>query len=235
MAAPAIGVRPGFRPSAQPAVDPSNPLGSGLRLCLVGTRDAVTGARLSASGQGVTAGRFGQAVAFNGTAGSSIPLNLVGAADVSIGVVVSWPTFASDDDLLLEFSPNTNANPEAFFINPNSSTTGSSFEVRWKTGGGNRTYLFTRPTAGPMQTWLFDLPINGAARGWFDGVEANATPQTTTSNSGAYGSNTLYIASRNLASLLAVTNIASLCIWSRLQGSSGAAQFYADPFQMLRG
>jgi hypothetical protein len=233
--APSIGRRARFNTSAT-HIDWSHRLADGLRFCITGDRwvDLVTGARATNAGESQQSSQFGTMRGFAATTGAQVPVDLRGATDLSVGVVLRWVAFANDDALLCEMSANAGTN-DGFFVDPNSSTA-TSVETKVRIGSQNRDYRFNRPAGGITQIWTFDMPFSGIHLAWFDGAKQTGTANGAQgTHSGSLNTNTLNIASRNATTLRATCHIAMLCIWSRLQGDNGAAAFRADPYAMLRG
>ena len=102
----------------------------------------------------IIGGTFGQpgaispntAVSFNGSGDSgAIPLNLSGTNKVTIEFWLKWNSYANNDALAMEFTPNFNENNGGFLVDPNSGEFGGTFGIGIGTDSNRNSVFFHAP------------------------------------------------------------------------------------------
>jgi hypothetical protein len=237
------------QPRSTPQIDWSNSLCDGLQFCLPlnGTRrEIVKNKNQVALVGGVTPGSFAtlyQDVSLrgNGGGGASIALDLsqTGAV-IALGFSWYWDSYVSDRGLLMEFSANSNLNP-GWYVFPDDSNTGQVIANFVLSGQGPSNYKFARPLQGVVHHTL--LQFSGAATGklfesYVDGRLVTSAPAfqvDTTHLGGNFGSDSLYLLSRNNASLQAFGNIWNVCIWNRMLSPGEATTWTKNPNILYAG
>lgn len=149
----------------------------------------------------------------------SMPLKLSHTAQATVSAWLYWNAYANNDHALCELTPNFNM-PEnrGWFISPNSSTT--KFECMMSSGGGpyNGGY-FSRPSAAVWHHYLFIMDrTTGTALGvsvWVDGVQVTVTQSQFGNITTNFADGTLFLMSRNAASLFGAGQIDDLLIYDR--------------------
>lgn len=236
-----------FRPLGPVTIDRQNRLGRTVTHCLPmdgQTRDIVTGSQLTigAGGSFVRDSKFGIVLQGSGSAaGASIPMNLAAYQSLSISFWLSWDAYANDDDVLFEFTSNFSSN-NGFVINPNSGPPVSGL-AQTSIGGTGVTFNYgsiVRPSAAVWHYWAVNFNrMNGfsnASRAFIDGAEvvhtfglADITGNLNFSN------DTLYIFSRNNASLFGAGKLMNVVIrGGYLMTPQDAREEYLNPWQIYK-
>jgi YD repeat-containing protein len=196
------------------------------------------GGRTATAQNGVTLGTAGPltldpntAAGFDGVNDyASASLNLSAANRLTIEFWLNWASFANDDKLALEFTPNFNNNNGGFLINPDSSTSGGRFEVALGRNGTRNNAYFARPSAGAWHHYAFVL--NTAAAGsqvitaYVDGKAVSIT-KGSSGNPGSFASSTLYFMSRAGSSLFGKGVLDDVALYNETLTATQIAQHYA--------
>jgi hypothetical protein len=151
---------------------------------------------------------------FNGTSdylNSPSLSSLAGKTQVSLSFWMYWNTFANNDSLAFETSSNYNSNSGAFIVDPNSSA--GNFEFSVFVGGGS--YLsctMSRPTAAAWHQYVLAWDTGaGTCQAYID---AFFQAVATTSQTGTFTTQPMYIMSRAGSSLFAGGRISAISIFS---------------------
>jgi hypothetical protein len=139
-----------------------------------------------------------------------------GLTTISVAFYLNWTTFANDDHIAAENSPDSNFNVGAFLIDPDESSTGK-FVIGPK-GTGNNQWLdsFTRPSAGVWHQYVIIMdrvaPSNTV---YVDGqLQTLTTFAHSLANGTTYGNNNCYLMTRGGTSLFAAGTMADFAIWN---------------------
>jgi Glycosyl hydrolases family 18/Concanavalin A-like lectin/glucanases superfamily/Bacterial Ig domain/Putative Ig domain len=174
----------------------SDSSGNGSTVNLFNSPSWLTGANCVAS----------SCLSFNGTNQyGAVALNLSDTSAVTLSFWMNWTSYANDDRLAFEFSPDFNGVATGFMVDPNSSYNGGGqFEVGFQGDGGYNQVLFARPTPG-WHHYAFVFNKGAAADNevtpYVDGVAVPYTKPTNSENTNNFGSDTLYFMSRGGSSL----------------------------------
>ncbi len=122
------------------------------------------------SSSGVTLGQAGglpgessTSVLFDGSAGAAhASVDLSGTHVVTVEFWMKWGSFASDDHLALELTPDFNEYSGGFLVDPDA-TPGSDFAVSIGKGGSRNTVFFARPSAGVWHYYAFVIDTEAGA------------------------------------------------------------------------
>lgn len=167
---------------------------------------------------------------FDGTNdAASIPLKLGGLMKIGVSVWFDWQSYANNDSLLMEFTPNFNnsgSGNRGFIFNPNDS---SSFNFSVGMSGPTSLYNmcnFTRPAAGWHHLAVnFDRTL-GAVNNmtvWLDGLRINTNLGVGQSMAAStFVDSSLFLAGRNNTSLFGNTRIDDVRVYRRLLTHSEA-------------
>lgn len=162
------------------------------------TNNAVTSGK-------TTPGQIAGALNYNGTSdGSVAPVNMSVGSVATVSCWIKWTTFANDDKLAFEYTPNFNSNPGGFLIDPNSSAGGGGNAAIGSGNGG--TYWMNNFPRFSTATWhkldvVLDrnVPVNKV---YVDGVLQTLTAGNQNLAPGTGFANSLfYFMSRNASSL----------------------------------
>ena len=178
---------------------------------------------LVSSGGGIHTDQMGLSLKGNGSSAcASIPINLSNYTKVAVSFLLYWDAHANNDALALEFTANANFN-QGFMIDPNEA--GGFFGIGVSCGGGSGIALgtFSR-TIAPAAAWhhiainmVHSTPSTVATaipNAWVNGVPVtlNSSAYTGTGAATAFANSTLYLFSRNNASLFGAGRIMNLVI-----------------------
>ena len=198
------------------------------------------GGRTATAQNGVTLGAASPLTLDPNTAASfdgsndfaSASLNLSGTNRLTIEFWLNWASFANDDKLALEFTPNFNNTNGGFLINPNSSTSGGRFEVAVGRNGTRNNAYFTRPSAGAWHHYAIVLNT-GTLSGsqvitvYVDGKAVSITKGSSGILAGNFANSTLYFMSRGGSSLFGKGVLDDLAIYDENLSATQIAQHFA--------
>jgi PKD repeat protein len=199
----------------------------------------VIGGRTATTSGGPTLGAAGNltldpntAVSFDGSNDdAAASVNLSGTSKVTIEFWMKWTTFANNDDLAFELTSNNTNNNGAFVINPNSTTSGSRFEVAIGRNGSRNNAYFTRPSAGVWHHYA--IVLNTTAIGsqqilaYVDGAAVSITKGSSGTGAGNFANSTLNFMSRNGSSLFGAGTLDEVAIYNQALTATQIAQHFA--------
>lgn len=180
----------------------------------------------------------GRSLRYPGTSSaSSVPLDLSGTAKVTIDTIFSWDRFANNDLLAAEFTTNYNG-VNAFIIDPNSSApTSGVFQISMAGLAAYNGGYISRPSAGIQHIYAFTLDrTTGAAMGvttMVDGVSQVMTQTNTSSLTGNFLNDTLYLFGRAGTGLLGIGFLTKFALYTIILSSQLRLQLAAEPYAML--
>jgi PKD repeat protein len=204
------------------------------------TFDDPIGGRDATAKNGVTLGLAGPltldpntAVGFDGSNDTaSASLDLSDTRQLTVEFWLNWNTYANDDKLAFEFTPNFNNTNGGFLINPNSSTSSSRFEVAVGRNGSRNNAYFTRPSAGAWHHYAFvfnTASILGSQviTAYVDGKSVSITKGSSGTGAGFFANSTLNFMSRNGSSLFGKSSLDEVAIYDDTLSAAEVAQHYA--------
>lgn len=157
---------------------------------------------------------------------ASIPIDLSSFSLISVAFWMWWDTFAvENDNFAIEYTPTSSSN-KGFFLDMNGSTGTHNALVGMGLGSGPVWRDgFTRPSAAAWHPYLFvfdrSTPANTV---YVDGAAQSLTNETHSAGSyGNFANSTLYLMSRNGASLFGLGRMAEVAIWGGVALSPGEA------------
>ena len=198
--------------------------------------DVVGGANAEALG-GVTLGEPGglvgdssTAAAFNGSSGAArSEVDLSGTHQLTVEFWMKWKTFAEDDHLAMELTPNFNENPGGFLIDPDASGT-EEFGVGIGEGGSRNNAYFARPSAEQWHyyAFTFDTSASGADQitPYVDGHAVSYTKGAEGTGAGNFAKAMLYWMSRDASTLFGAGSMQDLALYDTTLSSSTIAEHY---------
>jgi N,N-dimethylformamidase beta subunit-like, C-terminal/Concanavalin A-like lectin/glucanases superfamily/PKD domain len=183
--------------------------------------------------EGAIAGEADTALGFNGTSDSgAIPLNLSETSQLSVEFWLKWNSYANNDSLAMEFTPNFNENSGGLLIDPDAPELGGSFGVGIGTGASRNSIYFPRPTAGVWHHYVFVLNSTAAAGAqitpYVDGQPVTFTQGATGTGAGPFANSTLYLMSRDGSALFGAGTLDELAIYNTSLSAATVAAHYAD-------
>jgi len=204
------------------------------------TFDDPIGGRDATALNGVTLGSAGAltldtntAASFDGTNdAATASLNLSGTRQLTVEFWLNWSTYANDDKLAFEFTPNFNNTNGGFLINPNSSTSSGRFEVAIGRNGTRNNAYFTRPSAGAWHHYAIVLNTSALLSSQYitvyvDGKAVSITKGSSGNGAGSFANSTLYFMSRNGNSLFGKGALDEVAIYDNTLSATQIAQHYA--------
>jgi hypothetical protein len=176
---------------------------------------------------------------FNGTSHSLSAANvdLSGVNKLSLAFWLWWDSYANNDKLAFEFSPDINSNP-GFIVDPNSST-GGVFEVYTRVTAYSSAF-FTRPSAGAWHHYVIVIDMSKSSQEvdavYVDGASQSLTLGSNGNNTGNWTNDTLYFMSRNNSSLFGAGKLAEVALYPgiKLTADDVTALFKGASPQMVR-
>ncbi len=162
----------------------------------------------------------GTAIGFNGTSDSgSIPLNLSGTHELTVEFWLKWNSYANNDALAMEFTPNFNENSGGFIVDPNSGEFGGTFGIGVGNASDRNSVFFTRPSAGVWHHYA--IVINTAAAPgseitpYVDGNPVSYQQESAAGGQGNFANSSLYLMSRDGSSLFGAGTLDELAIYNQ--------------------
>ncbi len=198
--------------------------------------DAIAGDNAETTG-GVSLGEAGGLVddsatsaLFNGSSGAAhAALDLSSTHELTVEFWMKWNSYASDDDLALEFTPNFNEYPGGFLVDPDA-TPGSDFAVSIGQSGSRNTVYFERPTAGHWHYYTFVINTEApAAEEITPYVDGEAVPYTKSEEgmgAGDFADSTLYWMSRDASALFGAGSMQDLALYDTTLSAGTVKEHY---------
>jgi YD repeat-containing protein len=198
------------------------------------TATALNGATLGGAGALAGGNDSNPSASFDGTNDTaSAPLNLSGTNKLTIEFWLKWSSFANNDDLAFEFTPNSSNTNGGFFVDPNSS---ELFLSRFGVGIGRstsrNTAYFSRPSANVWHHYaiVFDSSATASQQviPYVDGAAVSYLKLNSGTGAGNFANSTLYFMSRGASSLFGNGNLDEVAIYNRaLSAAEISAHFKA--------
>jgi PKD repeat protein len=194
------------------------------------------GASPAAAAGGVTLGVPGsipddldRAARFDGNDGAaSAALDLSSTSAVTLEFWMKWDSWANDDRLAFEYTPNFNDVPGGFLVDPNSSFGG--FGVALGIGSSRNVALFSRPTAGVWHHYAFVLDTSAPAEQeilpYVDGQPVAFTKAANGTEAGNFANSTLSFMSRAGSALFGAGDLDEVAVYGRALDAATVAQHY---------
>ncbi len=159
------------------------------------------------------------AASFDGLSGAAqAPVNLSGTSKLTIEFWLKWSKYENNDALAMEFTPNFNATPGGFLVDPNAGEEGGKFAVGIGEGGSRNNVYFTRPSAGAWHYYAFVIntlaPAASQITPYVDGQPVPYTKLTSGSGAGPFANSTLNFMSRNGSSLFGSGTLDEVALYS---------------------
>jgi hypothetical protein len=198
--------------------------------------DVLDGANASLTG-GVSLGEPGGLVddsstsaAFNGSSGAAhAEVNLSGTHKLTVEFWMKWTSYAEDDHLALEFTPNFNEYTGGFLVDPDASP-GTDFAVSIGEGGARNTVYFERPSADAWHYYAFvidtEAPAETQITPYVDGHAVSYTKTESGTGAGAFANSTLYWMSRDASTLFGKGSMQDLALYETALESSTILEHY---------
>jgi PKD repeat protein len=160
------------------------------------------------------------AVSFNGTSSAAqAALNLSTTNKLTLEFWMKWDNFANDDDLAFELTPNFNANPGGFLVDPNAPEEEGKFGVGIGSGESRNTAYFTRPSAGAWHHYALVMdataPASEQVAPYVDGLPVSYTKTKSGTGAGNFANSSLYFMSRAASALFGAGDLDEVALYNR--------------------
>ncbi len=182
---------------------------------------------------GAVRGDPSTAIGFNGSSDSgAIPLNLSGSSQVTVEFWLKWNTYANNDSLAMEFTPNFNENNGGFLVDPDAPQFGGTFGVALGSSENRYSVFFERPSAGTWHHYVLVLnsaaPAGSEIAPYVDGQPVSYQIGSDGSGAGAFANSTLYLFSRDGSALFGAGALQDLAIYNQPLSAGTAFQHFSS-------
>jgi len=186
--------------------------------------------------EGAVAGDADTAVSFDGTTSAAqAALNLSTTSKLTLEFWMKWDSFANDDDLAFELTPNFNSNPGGFLVDPNAPEEGGKFAVGIGSGESRNTAYFTRPSAGAWHHYALVMDATAPAAEqitpYVDGQPVPYLKTKSGTGAGNFANSSLYFMSRAAGALFGAGDLDEVALYNRALPASTIAQHFGGNSQ----
>ncbi len=199
------------------------------------TATAVNGVTMGVAGALGNGNDPNRAASFDGANdAASVALNLSAYSQLTVEFWLKWVSFSNNDDIALEFTPNSTAliggTNGGFMISPNSSEGSSRFGISLGRVLSRNTAYFTRPSANVWHHYaiVFDTKASGSQQitPYVDGQAVSYVKNNSGTGAGNFANSTLYFMSRNSSSLFGSGGLDELALYNRALSASEISAHY---------
>jgi YD repeat-containing protein len=185
------------------------------------TATAVNGVTLGGAGALGGGNDSNPSASFDGTNdAASAALNLSGTSKLTLEFWLRWSSYANNDDLAFEFTPNSSNTNGGFFIDPNSPELSGRFGVGIGRLTSRNTAYFSRPSSNAWHHYaiVFDSTATASQQviPYVDGTAVSYLKLNSGTGAGAFANSTLYFMSRNASSLFGKGNLDEVALYNRV-------------------
>jgi YD repeat-containing protein len=199
--------------------------------------DAIGGSPATAQGgfslgtTGALEGDLDTAATFDGATGAaSANVDLSATSQLTVEFWLNWATYANDDDLALELTPNFNNTSGGFLVDPNAGEMGGKFGVGIGRNESRNNVYFARPSAGAWHHYalVFDTTAPAAQQiiPYVDGKPIAYEKLNAGIGAGKFANSTLSLMSRNASALFGKGSLDELAIYSRVLNATEIGAHY---------
>ncbi len=153
----------------------------------------------------------------NGAAGAAVDYSATNKLTVEFWL--NWASYANDDDLALELTPNFNENDGGFLVDPNAGELGGKFGVAIGRGESRNNAYFARPSAGEWHHYALVLDTTAPAAQqitpYVDGKAVSFEKLNSGTGAGNFAKANLSFMSRNGSALFGKGSLDELAVYSR--------------------
>jgi PKD repeat protein len=184
---------------------------------------------------GAVSGDGNTAVAFNGADAAAAEVNLSGTTQVTLEFWLKWNSYANDDSLAFELTPNFNSNQGGLLVDPNAPEDGGKFAVGIGSGTSRNTVYFERPSAGQWHYYALVLDSNAAApeqiKPYVDGKPVAFDKTQSGTGAGSFANSSLYFMSRAASALYGKGSLDEVALYNRALPATTVAQHFGGNSQ----
>ncbi len=189
------------------------------------TATALNGVTLGGAGALAGGNDSNPSASFDGTNdAASAALNLSATNKLTVEFWLKWSSYANNDDLAFEFTPNSTNTNGGFYIDPNSPELLGRFGVGIGRSTSRNTAYFTRPSANAWHHYAFVFDSSATASQqvipYVDGVAVSYTKLNSGTGAGNFANSTLYFMSRAASSLFGKGSLDEVAIYNRALSSA---------------
>jgi PKD repeat protein len=197
---------------------------------VVSSDDASVGSGVTLGEPGGLVGDGATSALFDGSSGSaSANVNLSSTHELTVEFWMKWGSYASDDRLALEFTPNFNEYPGGFLVDPDA-TPGSDFAVSIGSSGSRNTVYFERPSAGAWHYYAFvidtEAPAETEITPYVDGKAVSYSKTESGTGAGDFADSSLFWMSRDASSLFGAGDMQDLALYTGALSAGTIAAHY---------
>jgi PKD repeat protein len=176
------------------------------------------------------------AVGFNGTnSAAQAALNLSSTNKLTLEFWMKWDTYANNDALAFELTPNFNSNPGGLLVDPNAPEEGGKFAVGIGSGESRNTAYFTRPSAGVWHHYAFVMDTSAPASEeiipYVDGQPVPYVKTRSGTGAGNFANSSLYFMSRAASALFGSGDLDEVALYNRALPAATIAQHFGGNSQ----
>jgi YD repeat-containing protein len=169
------------------------------------------------------------ATSFSGSGdAASADVDLSGTNKATLEFWLKWDSYANDDRLAFELTPNFNQNAGGLLVDPNES--GGKFAVSIGHGDARNSVTFDRPSAGAWHHYALALDTSAAGTGqitpYVDGDAVAFTQLSSGTGMGNFANSQLYFMSRAGNSLFGNGDLDEVAIYSRALSAATISDHY---------
>ena len=149
---------------------------------------------------------------------ASAQVDLSGTQEITVEFWLKWNAYASDDDLVMEFTNNFNDIAGGFIVDPNAPQLGGTFGVGIGQGASRNNVFLTRPSAGAWHHYAFSIdtaaPAAEVITPYVDG-KAVTYSKLDSGSGGGFANSTLNFMSRATSGLFGEGDLDEVAIFKR--------------------
>ncbi len=197
---------------------------------VVGSASAETSGGVTLGAPGGLVGDSSTSALFNGSSGAAhAEVDLSGTHELTVEFWMKWSSFAEDDHLALEFTPNFNEYAGGFLVDPDASP-GTDFAVSIGEGGSRNTVYFERPSAGVWHYYAFvintEAPAETEITPYVDGHAVSYTKTESGTGAGSFAHSTLFWMSRDASTLFGAGSMQDLALYDTTLSATKIGEHY---------
>ena len=158
------------------------------------------------------------------------PLHLSGKTAITVEFWLKWNSWANDDGLAMEFTPNFNENPGGFLVDPNAPQLAATSPSASALGASRNNAFFARPTAGQLAPLRLRARHSAARRqadhAYVDGKPVAYTKLDSGTGAGNFANSTLTLMSRAGSALFGAGDLHEVAIFGSALSATSVADNY---------
>jgi len=165
-------------------------------------------------------------------ANGTIPMDLSSQTAITVEFWLKWNTYANQDELAMELTPNSNEHAGGFLVDPNAPEFGGTFGVGIGLPAARNSVFFARPSAGVWHHYALVMdssaPSEHEITPYVDGVPVPFQQESANTGSGPFASSTLYLFSRGANTLFGNGSMDELAIYGGALSAARIQEHFED-------